>query len=104
MDTWGEVGRIKRRLNIAGGEQDALLADILLSYYGQAMAECNRGDGQETPALLSIVRDAVCAAYARRGDEGAKSASVGGQSWTYEDIIYKMFRDLLRANQRLVRL
>lgn len=104
MDTRGELEKIKRRLELTERDQEAVLTDLLVDFLEQAMAKCNREEGQETPVLLSIVRDAVCAAYRRRGDEGSASASVGGQSTSYEDITDKMHRDLIRANQRLVRL
>lgn len=104
MNVRGEVEQIKLRLEITGRESDTLLLELFSSLHAQAMAKCNRKEGQETPALLAIVRDAVCAVYRRRGDEGTTAASVGGQSFSYEDIADKMFRDLLRAGQRLVRL
>ena len=45
------------------------------------------GKGITTPdALLKLVRDAVCAAWRRRGDEGSTGSTAGGQSYTYEDI------------------
>lgn len=104
MNVRGEVEQIKLRLELTGRDRDSLLLELFNSFHAQAMGKCNRTEGQETPALLSAVRDAVCSAYRRRGDEGATSASVGGQSFAYADIEEKMFRELLRANQRLVRL
>lgn len=67
-----------------------------------ALQCCNRAD--MPPALLSIVKDTATAAYNRRGDEGAKSSSVGGQSMTYDDLHITMRQRLIDAGLRVFRL
>lgn len=104
MNVRGEVEQIKLRLELTGRDRDSLLLELFNSFHAQAMAKCNRREGQETPVILATVRDAVCSAYRRRGDEGVTSTSVGGQSFSYTDIEKKMFHELLHANQRMVRL
>ena len=55
-------------------------------------------------ALLKLVRDAVCAAWRRRGDEGSTGSTAGGQSYTYEDIEATLHKNIVAAGLRVLRL
>ena len=50
------------------------------------------------------VRDAVCAAWRRRGDEGSTGSTAGGQSYTYEDIEATLHKNIVAAGLRVLRL
>lgn len=67
-----------------------------------ACGVCNRTDCP--PAMTAAVCDTVAAAYHRRGDEGAASSSVGGQSVTYEDLYTTLRERLIAAGLRRLRL
>lgn len=82
--------------------ESAAAEGICRMWLDYALQCCNRTD--MPPALLSIVKDTATAAYNRRGDEGAKSASVGGQSMTYDDLHITMRQRLIDAGLRVFRL
>lgn len=95
-DILAETGSEATFQNSRSAEQ---ICGMWLDY---ALQCCNRSD--IPTALLSIVKDTASAAYNRRGDEGAKSASVGGQSITYDDLHVTMRQRLIDAGLRVFRL
>lgn len=68
----------------------------------RASAYCNRSD--YPAAMVAIVQETVKAAYNRRGDEGANSSSVGGQSMNYEDLADTMYKRLSHEGLRIYKL
>ena len=91
---------IRRQLGLSeAGEELVELFDGLLA---SALMHGNR---TSTPdALLKLVRDAVCAAWRRRGDEGSTGSTAGGQSYTYEDIEATLHKNIVAAGLRVLRL
>ena len=76
--------------------------NICRSWLDFAIQICNRTDIPD--AMTAIVKDISMAAYNRRGDEGAKSSSVGGQSMTYDDLHITMRQRLIDAGLRIFKL
>lgn len=74
------------------------LEQMAAQYLDAALAYCNTDEAE--PATMSIVCEAVMAAWLRGGDEGMSAASVGGQSATYSDQWADMFDRLRRAGLR----
>lgn len=93
-------------LNDAG--TDATFAEseavetICAAWLEYALQYCNRTDFPS--ALVFAVKDAAAAAYQKRGDEGAKSVSVGGQSVAYEELHTILHQRLADAGLRILRL
>ncbi len=79
-----------------------VLEGLSRQWFGYACGVCNRTDCP--PAMTAAVCDAVVAAYHRRGEEGADSSSVGGQSMTYEDLYTTLRERLIAAGLRRLRL
>lgn len=82
-------------------DADGVVGVLFDAWVEVARATANRTDYPE--ALLGIVRDVVVAAYHRRGDEGAASASAGGQSYTYDELSDTLVRRIVSANLRVFR-
>lgn len=89
----------RRRLGSdAGDDAKKPLERLSRQYVDAALAYCNTDE--ITPAMETIVCEAVMAAWLRGGDEGVSASSVGGQSATYSDQWADMFNRLRRAGLR----
>lgn len=90
-------------LTADGDEMEYEAARTLFrGWMSEALAFCNRSDVPD--AMVSVVRGIATAAYNRRGDEGATSSSVGGQSMAYEDLGKEMRSRLIGAGLRVYRI
>ena len=88
---------IRRQLGLSEAGEE--LSDLFDGLLASALMHSNR---TSTPdALLKLVRDAVCAAWRRRGDDGS---TAGGQSYTYEDIEATLHKNIVAAGLRVLRL
>lgn len=80
----------------------SVVENICASWLDYALQYCNRADFPA--ALIAAVKDAATASCQRRGDEGAKSSSVGGQSVAYEELHTILHQRLADAGLRILRL
>lgn len=97
-----QIEKIKRQLAPLEAD-DLIISDLFDDWYNTALFKSNRKDGDDNPALLSIVRSTVLAAYHRRGNEGMTGQGTGGQSESYEDLNQKMMESILQNSLRLFR-
>ena len=100
MNRTEEIERIKRRLAPLGQSDDELIHDLYEGWSTQALAISHRRELDEP--LAALVREAVTAAYLRRGDEGVSSSSAGGQSYAYEDIRQRLFDGIVQSGLRVM--
>lgn len=89
---------VRRLGSDAGADAKKPIERLTAQYLDAALAYCNTDE--VTPAMESIVCEAVIAAWQRNGDEGLQASSVGGQSATYSDQWADMFSRLRRAGLR----
>lgn len=75
---------------------------ICTKWYDYALSFCNRNDCP--PVMAGIVSYISAAEYNRRGDEGAKASTIGGQAMTYEDLTETMHYRLLGAGLRIYKI
>ncbi|MCY1715220.1 hypothetical protein [Caproiciproducens galactitolivorans] len=99
-----ELTKIYRQLPTVTDDEKPIISDLYDDWYNIALEKSNRKAGQETPALLAIIRDTTIAAYNRRGDEGMTGSAAGGQSFSYQDLEEQLHKRILGANLRLFRL
>lgn len=57
-------------------------------------------NNKDTEKLFPYVKKAVKATYIRRGTEGMKSSSEGGESYSYEDINERLRNDIIKNGLR----
>lgn len=99
-----ELAKVYRQIGAPTDDQKVTIGDLFDDWYNAALEKSNRIAGQETPALLAIVRDLTISAYNRRGDEGEKESRVGNQIYTYDDLEDTLHKRILGANLRLFKL
>lgn len=104
MDRETELAKIYRQLPAVTDDEKPIISDLYDNWYSIALEKSNRKVGQETPALLAIIRDTVIAAYNRRGDEGMTDSTAGGQSFAYQNLEDQLLKRILQANLRVFRL
>lgn len=100
MNQAEEIDKIKRRLFPLGQSDDALINELYDSWKEQALSISHRKE--LNAALAALVREAVVSAFIRRGDEGVSSSSLGGQSYSYEDIWQKLFDAIVQSGLRVM--
>lgn len=91
-----------QKLESLQGVKDRNIIEIL---YDETMAiamdYCNRTYPDELDiAIAYIVQDFTRRKYQRRGEDGANSASEGGQSVSYQDIDEALEKKLIYAHKR----
>lgn len=104
FDRTAELEKVYRQLPGLTDDQKLIVGDLFDDWYNAALEKSNRIAGQETPALLAIVRDITIAAYNKRGDEGMKESNVGGQTYYYDDLEDQLKKRIIGANLRLFKL
>lgn len=96
-----ELAKVYRQLPGLTDDQKAIVGDLFDDWYNAALEKSHRTAGQETPALLAIIRDLTISAYNKRGDEGMKESNVGGQTYYYDDLEDQLQKRILGENLRL---
>lgn len=104
FDRETELAKVYRQLPGLTDDQKAIVGDLFDDWYNAALEKSHRIAGQETPALLAIVRGLTISAYNRRGDEGEKESRIGGQIYMYDDLEDQLQKRILGANLRLFKL
>ena len=104
FDRDAELEKIYRQLPAVTDDEKPIIGDLYDDWYNIALEKSNRKAGQETPALLAIIRDTTISAYNRRGDEGMTGSTAGGQSFNYQDLEDQLLKRVLQANLRVFRL
>ncbi|HEX3018610.1 MAG TPA: phage head-tail connector protein [Caproicibacter sp.] len=99
-----ELEKIYGQLPAVTDSQKSIIGDLYDDWYNIALEKSNRIAGQETPALLAIIRDITIAAYNKRGDEGMTESEVGGQTYYYQDLEDQLQKSIIGANLRFFKL
>ncbi|HCA28902.1 MAG TPA: hypothetical protein DEP23_04690 [Ruminococcaceae bacterium] len=104
MDRTSELEKVYRQLPDITDDDKLIVNDLYDDCYNIALEKSNRKTGQETSALLAIIRGTTIAAYNKRGDEGMTGSTTGGQSFSYQDLEDQLTKRILGANLRVYRL
>jgi len=104
VDRESELAKIYRQLPDVTDDDKLIIGDLYDDCYNIALEKSNRKVGQETPALLAIIRNTAISAYNKCGDEGMTGSTTGGQKFSYQNLEDQLTKRILGANLRVFRL